>query len=121
MDAPLFEFLDAPTLNPSKFSRGEPLPPVQGSGPLSRHASWTGALKAQETRSANIVALRQLWRQPLTINEAAAILRLPVSSICSLKSAIESELEEVDHEIVTWGRGRKATKRTRWQLKQAQR
>jgi hypothetical protein len=40
----------------------------------------------------------------------------PLSSVCSLKALIADELEEVDHEIMTWGNG-KTTKRTRWRGK----
>lgn len=96
---------------------GQPLPPINGTTPRSRHASYTGAVHAAETRSANIVVLRQLWREPRTLNDIHVITGLPLSSVCSLKSAIENELEEVDHEVIDWGPGRKATKRTRWQLK----
>jgi hypothetical protein len=96
---------------------GEQLPPINGNTPLSRHASYTGAVHAADARSANIVALRQLWREPRTINEIAAITGLPVSSVCSLKSALGDELEEIDLEVVEWGVDRRATKRTRWRLK----
>src|SRR5262245_37427245 len=95
----------------------EPLPPFQGSTPQSAHASYTGAVHALATRSANISALRQLWREPRTINEIAAITGLPVSSVCSLKDAIKDELEIVDFETIDWGPGRRPTKRCRWRLK----
>lgn len=95
----------------------EPLPPINGSTPKSRHASYTGAVHAAETRSANIVALRQLWRWPMTINEAAVLMQLPVSSICSLKASIADELEVVDFEFVSWGAHRKPTKRCRWRIR----
>src|SRR5579862_7035706 len=104
---------DVTTTSPT----GEALPPIAGRSPAARHASYTGAVHAQETRSANLTALRQLWREPRTINEMAAITGLPVSSVCSLKSALEDELEVVDFELVEWGDGRRPTKRTRWQLK----
>ncbi len=92
--------------------------PFQGRTPRSRHSSWTGAQSAQETRSANLVALRQLWRQPLTINDVAAITGLPVASVCSLKARLGEELTVVDFETVYWGAGRKATKRARWKLRE---
>jgi len=96
---------------------GEPLPPINGRSLQSRHASYTGAVHAAETRSANITALCQLWREPRTINEIQVITGLPLSSVCSLKSAIEDELEEVDYEVIDWGPHRKPTKRTRWRIR----
>lgn len=95
--------------------RGEKLAPFQGKSKQSAHASWTGAVHATEARSENLTTLRQLWREPRTMNEVATIARLPLSSVCSLKAVLEDELEFVDHEIVQW-RGR-TTKRSRWRLK----
>ncbi len=91
-------------------------PPINGLTPKSRHASWTGAQHAAETRSANIVALRQLWREPRTMQSVAILSGLPLSSVCSLKAAIGDELEAVGFEPVEWHTGR-PTKRTLWQLK----
>jgi hypothetical protein len=109
-DAPI---ADVATTSPS----GASLPPINGTTPQSRHSSYTGAICASQTRSANIVALRQLWREPRTLNEISVITGLPVSSVCSLKAALASELEFVDFERITWGDGRKATKRSRWRIK----
>jgi hypothetical protein len=89
---------------------------INGRTAQSRHASYTGAMRAQATRSAHITALRLVWQQPLTINAVADLTGLPVSSVCSLKAALADELEAVDFETVTWGSGR-TTKRTRWQLR----
>ena len=97
------------------FSRAE-LPPINGTTLKARHASYTGAVSALKARSANLVALRQLWREPRTINEISAITGLPVSSVCSLKKALEAELEIVDFETVEWSHGR-TTKRCRWRLR----
>ena len=114
---PGFSFGAAPVDPLAVSPTGESLPPVNATRRLSRHASYTGAVSASETRSANIVALRQLWREPRTINEIAAITGLPVSSVCSLKAALEHELDAVDLEVIEWGPGRKSTKRTRWRLR----
>jgi hypothetical protein len=95
------------------------LPPISGKTPASRAASRTGALHAAETRSPNIWTLRQVWREPLTINEVAAITGLAVGSVCSLKALLDPELEEVDHERIVWGDGRRDTWRTRWRIKSA--
>ena len=115
---PGFDFTPQPVDPQTTSPTGEPLPPVNGTTRLSRHASYTGAVSASETRSANIVALRQLWREPRTINEIAAITGLPVSSVCSLKAALD--LEAVGLEPVEWGDGRCATKRTLWRLRSEQ-
>ena len=109
---------DAPIVDVRQVApTGAPRPPIAGRTTTSRHASYTGAVHAEETRSANIVALQQLWREPRTMNEIAAITGLPMSSVCSLKSALEVELEAVDFELIEWGEGRKATKRTRWRIR----
>jgi hypothetical protein len=92
------------------------LPPINGTTIPARHASFTGAVHALETRSANVQALLQLWRQPLTIQDVAAITKLPISSVCSLKASIADRLVFVDYEIVEWLH-RKPTKRCRWQLR----
>jgi hypothetical protein len=112
-----FDFATSPVDPRAVSPMGETLPPVNGSTSMSRHSSYTGAVHAAETRSANIMALRQLWREPRTMNEIAAIAGLPLSSVCSLKAAIAEELEAVDLETIEWGDGRKATKRTRWRLR----
>lgn len=91
------------------------LPPINGSTVLSRHASFTGALKAQTHRSANLTALRQLWKEPRTMNEIAAITGLPLSSVCSLKAAFGGEIQAFDVIPFQWGDGT-ITKRTRWKL-----
>lgn len=109
MDQPAFDFLG--------YQDRDTLPPINGNTPLTRASSYSGAIHAAETRSANITALRQLWREPRTMNEIAVITGLPLSSVCSLKDAIKDELMEVDHELVEWGNGRKPTTRTRWQIK----
>jgi hypothetical protein len=112
-DSLAFDF-DAPVVDVRQVSPvGPSLPPFQ----RGSHSSWTGAVAAQETRSANISALRQLWLEPRTINDLAAITGLPVSSVCSLKAALKDELELVDYESVAWGPGRRSTKRARWRLR----
>lgn len=87
----------------------------QGNTVKSRHASWTGAVHACQARGEKVAALRQLLMHhgPLTLNDCAAILKYPLSSICSLKAAIEDELHVVDFETVAWANG-KSTKRARW-------
>lgn len=97
--------------------RGEALAPFQGKTAQTAHASYTGAVHATEARSANLTMLRQLWREPRTMNEIADISGLALGSVCSLKSLIEDELEEVDMQIIHWGGGKPDTKRTRWRLK----
>jgi len=115
-----FDFAPPPPVDPRSTSpTGEALelPPINGSTTASRHASYTGALHALETRSANIERLREVWREPRTMNEVHDITGLPLSSICSLKSAIDDELMEVGYQLVEWGEGRRPTKRTRWKVR----
>lgn len=109
--------LSAPVVDVTRVSPVGVLPPVNGHTPQARHASYTGAVSVCEARSANIVALRQLWREPRTLNEIAVLSSLPLSSVCSLKAAMAQELEFVDYESIEWGDGRKATKRSRWRIK----
>lgn len=91
-------------------------PPFQGATVQSRHASYTGALTAQDRRSENIATLRALWRQPRTIQQVAALSGLPVASVCSLKACLRDQLEVVGLEAVSWGPDRRATKRTLWRI-----
>lgn len=118
---PLFDF-SVPVSDLAKVGpTGNRLPPVNGTTPQSRHASWSGAVLAAETRSANIALLRQLWQEPHTMHEIADLSGLPIESVCSLKSAMASELSWVDYVRVEWGLrpdGRmKVTRRSRWQLR----
>lgn len=91
------------------------LPPINGLTAQSRHASYTGAVKALKTRSRNLERLRALWVDAWTINEIAAITCLPISSVCSLKAALD--LEPVGFQVQTWGDGHRPTKRTVWRLR----
>lgn len=112
-----FDFAE-PAVDINRVSpTGQSLPPFQGKTPQSAHASYTGALAAQETRSANLATLRDLWRQPRTINAVAALSGLPVASVCSLKACMGDALEVAGLESVSWGPERRMTKRTRWQLR----
>ena len=117
MPEPTFNFDAEPVDVRQVGPTGERLAPFRGRSVMSRHTSYTGALHATEARSANILTLRQLWTVPRTMNEIAAISGLPLSSVCSLKSAIEDDLEEIDMEVIEWGDGRRPTKRTRWRIK----
>ena len=89
-------------------------PPFQGKTISSRHASWTGAEHAKETRSRNLIVLQHLWIDPMTMQEVAELSGLPLSSVCSLKACLD--LEAVGFQSVEWP-GRKPTKRTTWRLK----
>lgn len=115
MNQPLFVFDDQPVDPSTSSPTGQPGPPVNGSGPLSRHASWTGAVFASKARGEKVAALRQLLvnHGPMTMNTAATITGWPLSSICSLKAALGAEVVAVDVELEHWGDGRTTT-RTRW-------
>lgn len=98
--------------------QGQPLPPINGATPAARHASYTGAVHATQARGEKVAALLQLLTNhgPLTLNECADRTGWPLSSICSLKSAIEDQLEPDGFDIQDWGEGR-VTKRTRWRVR----
>jgi hypothetical protein len=89
----------------------------QGSRIESLQASFSGAIQALQGRGEKVTALRQLIGNhgPLTLNDCAAITGWPLSSICSLKAAIDDELEADGHEIIQWDG--KTTRRTRWRMK----
>jgi hypothetical protein len=92
--------------------------PHQGSSQLPAHASYTGAVLANKGRGEKVEALRQLLTHhgPLTLNECAVITGWPLSSICSLKSALGDQVVAVDLETQTWDDGR-TTRRTRWGIR----
>lgn len=91
--------------------------PIHGVTAESRASSTTGAACAEETRSRNIVRMRVLWKTAHTLNEMADLMGLPITSICSLKSALEAALTFDSYEHVDHGPQRKATKRKRWRLR----
>ncbi len=98
------------------FPFAEPLPPFQGRSPRARHASLSGAVCAARTRSANMQRLRDLWQEPHTLNEVAALSGLPLTSVCSLKANLEDQLEVYDYAVIEWPH-RMPTKRCRWRLR----
>lgn len=92
--------------------------PFSGETKVAAHSSHTGAVHATKARGEKVEALRQLLRNhgPLTFNEIAAITGWPISSVCSLKSAIKHEVQEDGFDEQRWGDGT-TTRRTRWRLK----
>ena len=102
---------DAPIDTPA------PAIPFRGKTPATRHASWTGARQAVHTWAQKQSAYLQLLGAggALTDNEAAALLRWPLSSVCSVRNAVIAEVTTDGFETVTWDGGR-TTKRTRWRL-----
>jgi hypothetical protein len=93
----------------------ETLPPFEGRTVQAKHASYTGAVHAHETRQSQIDRLRRVWVQPLTLNEAAEATGIPLASVCRRKAEMEQGLEFVEFQTVQWA-GR-STKRTRWKLR----
>ena len=94
----------------------EPEIPYQGSTPISRSASRSGAEHVRPKYAQKIARLRELWTVPMTMQDMAAQTGWPLASICSLKACLGSELEAVDTIDQDWGQGR-ITRRTRWRLK----
>ena len=102
------------------FSQLWPVPraPYSGSTATTLEASKTGSDRVTPTHTKKAAQLLELFRTrgPLTLNACSEMLGWPLSSICSLKAAIASELVEVDTVQKTWNSGR-ATTRTRWRVK----
>lgn len=83
------------------------------------HASWTGARsQTVEVWTEKQSALLQMLANgsPMTRNELATVLHWPLSSVCSVLDSVRERLEVVDFETVTWGEGRKSTKRERFRV-----
>lgn len=122
-----------PPVDPARVGpTGRPLdpPPIAGRSLQSRHASATGASAVVHTWAWRQSAYLQLMRQagPLTDHEAAAVLKLPLSSINSVRGALEKrarthKLPPVfvadgfdEHRFVDPGGSPRVTRRTRWRL-----
>lgn len=113
-DALAFDF-DVP---PADLARIGPTgAPINGLTHESRASSRTGADCADERRSENLTRMRALWRDSWTLNELASLMNLPLASICSLKSSLESELTWVDYQVQRHGPSRRATRRSRWRIR----
>lgn len=94
--------------------------PINGKTPQTRHASYTGACKAQAALSAKqerYVALL-LQAGPITDWEAALRLTWPLSSVNSIRNstAVRDRVEPRGFEITCWADGR-TTKRTKFALR----
>ena len=105
-----FDF-DAPVVN------GSPIP-FRGSRTATRHASWTGARAVVHTWAAKQSAYLQLLEAggALTDNDAAALLKWPLSSVCSTRNGVIDRLETDGFELKTWD-DQRTTRRTRWRIK----
>jgi hypothetical protein len=110
---------------------GEPRPPIAGNTVESRHASYTGARAVVEVWSSRQSAYLQLINQAgaLSDQEAAALLKWALSSVNSVRGALE-DLAEVrgkapmfepdgyDVHVYTDESGvERTTKRTRWRIR----
>lgn len=87
--------------------------PAQGSTADSLATSRTGAEAADRVRSRNLDVLLNLWREPKTMHDVAALSGLPLSSVCSLKAALVGDLVWHSKETKAWPDGR-TTQRSRW-------
>ena len=91
--------------------------PYQGSTVTTRESSRSGSDRVTPEYRGKAAQLLDLFRRgPYTLNEASEILKVPLSSICSLKWCIDEELEEFDTVTIPWATG-KQTQRTRWRAK----
>ena len=92
--------------------------PVSGLTRAARHSSWTGARQAVKTWTAKQSALLQLLTQaggPMNDHELAAVLRWPLSSVCSVRNSVRDLLAPDGFDAVTWPDGG-VTRRTRWKI-----
>jgi hypothetical protein len=117
-DLPLFGSEIDPPVLPGPDEATTPTPPFRGVTSTARHASYTGAVHAMRARGEKISAFFQLVKNhgPLTMQDAAAVLKYPLASVCSMKATLERLLEPDGHELVEWGDGRR-TRRTRWRVR----
>lgn len=113
-----FNFAEEPVDPAAVSPTGEVRPPFRGSNTQTAHASWTGARAVVHTWAAKQSAYLQLLAAggSLTDNEAAALLRWPLSSVCSTRNAVIERLETDGFDLQDWGEG-KTTRRTRWRIK----
>lgn len=91
--------------------------PINGKEPTTRHASSTGARHAVHMWGVKQSAYLQLLNTggSLTDNEVAALLKWPLSSVCSIRNSLLDKVETDGFETATWDGGR-TTRRTRWRL-----
>lgn len=118
MESLSFDFSAEPVDPRSVSPVGQPLPPVNGTSPESRHASWTGARVAVHTWGQKQSEYLQLLNAggSMTDNEVAALVKWPLSSVCSIRNSLMARVETDGFETATWDGGR-TTRRTRWRLK----
>lgn len=95
--------------------------PYQGRTVRTREASRSGSDAVTATHRGKALRLLSIIEQrgPMTLNEMADALTVPISSACSLRDCIAVELEESEPpEVVLWSTG-KTTTRTRWRARSA--
>lgn len=92
--------------------------PYQGRTAKSAHASFTGAQAQSPVWGQKTSELLQCLRAggPMSRQELAAVLRWPISSVCSVLDNVRDLIEPVDFETVAWSGGR-TTKRERFRVK----
>lgn len=92
-----------------------PTLPFSGAGPLARHASVTGAVRALPRAGSQAWRLYLLYRArgPQTDHQASRALDLPLASICARRSWLVAQHLVVAHDLVV---GPFGAKNTRWTL-----
>ncbi len=128
MDSFLFNF-EPPAHDVSKVSpTGESRPPARGKFRASRHASLSGAAAAMKTWTVRQSAYLQVVRNAgaLSDHEAAAILKCQLSSVNSVRGALNTQAEAAGHQPMLIPDGfdthefsnaigeKTSTRRTRW-------
>lgn len=93
--------------------------PFSGNTPASRHSSWTGAKRAEETATAKKAEyLDLLQRQgPMTDNEVHDLTGWPLSSVNSIRNLCGTRVVSHAHVRHYWSSGRSTT-RTLWRIEE---
>lgn len=97
-------------------------PPARGRTTATRAASRSGACAVVHTWTARQSAYLQVVRNAGAISdqEAASVLKWPLSSVNSVRNAVRDRLEEDGHDLHTFtdlGGHARTTQRTRWRIR----
>lgn len=116
MDQPSLFTVPPVSVTPIPRERGIP---ISGNTEQAKHASWTGAQAQVECWTEKRSELLQCLAAggAMSRNELAAVLKWPLSSVCSVLDAVMDHVESNgDFESVTWDSG-KTTRRERFRVK----
>lgn len=96
MKSGAFSF-EQPPVDPARVSpAGEPIVYVAGRSPQARHASQQAAAQVKAGRATKTAAYLELLgdQGPMTDHAASLCLRVPLSSVCSIRNAINDRYRQ---------------------------